>query len=549
MSSNISIEWESTGYSVLKNLNSTVLGVFCEFIDNSIQSFKNENSKISSLNPSKRLRVTIDYTGEEIIISDNAGGINKENFDRALKPANKNINVDGLNEFGLGMKYAAVWISNEWELISTSIDEDIQRSVVFNYQEVVTKNLKSLPIKETTSSRLNHGTTVILRQLEKKHVYPWQKEYLVRKLSSIYRNYLRNDDPFYSDFVDIPIEIVFDNEHLKWEEHGFLKAPWWKEIQINHNENAVEHEWKYKFDWMSIPYQEEVQHQDGSISVKQSDIEVAGFIGILPDGSSKGKNGFVLFRRGRAVEGVVDQKVFPSDISGSQSRDFKHIRLYGELHFKNVEVSFDKSKLSINRKRRDEIFAVIATMLKKIQFEDGGQRFDLIAQASRHRAKYSIPNAIKAIENLRSEKDEDSLNDEIRSLNAEKAASVIFDSKYESELQEEVNHPSKNKFPKIQNQSYLIGSNSYVLKVEFSENKSFLYNVLHDEINKEIRVIIDLSNSIFSENKDYFKTDQFNLIIGFIQCLAVSEVKGKLSGNEVKHMRFAMNEFAKVFLE
>ena len=40
MNDNVSIEWESTGYSVLKNLNASVLGIFCEFIDNSIQSYR-----------------------------------------------------------------------------------------------------------------------------------------------------------------------------------------------------------------------------------------------------------------------------------------------------------------------------------------------------------------------------------------------------------------------------------------------------------------------------------------------------------------------------
>ena len=36
MKDNISIEWESTGYSVLKNLNASVLGIFCEFIDKDV---------------------------------------------------------------------------------------------------------------------------------------------------------------------------------------------------------------------------------------------------------------------------------------------------------------------------------------------------------------------------------------------------------------------------------------------------------------------------------------------------------------------------------
>ena len=33
----VSIEWESSGYSVLKDLDASILGIFCEFIDNSIR--------------------------------------------------------------------------------------------------------------------------------------------------------------------------------------------------------------------------------------------------------------------------------------------------------------------------------------------------------------------------------------------------------------------------------------------------------------------------------------------------------------------------------
>ena len=29
---NVSIEWESSGYSVLKNLNASIVGIFTEFI-------------------------------------------------------------------------------------------------------------------------------------------------------------------------------------------------------------------------------------------------------------------------------------------------------------------------------------------------------------------------------------------------------------------------------------------------------------------------------------------------------------------------------------
>lgn len=547
---NISIEWESTGYSVLKNLNATVLGVFCEFIDNSIQSFKHDFDKIRKIHPNARLRIEIEYTGDQIIIRDNAGGINKLNFDRALKPANKNFNVEGLNEFGLGMKYAAVWISNEWELISSSIEENIRRKVIFNYEKVVTQNLKELPVSEEYAEYSEHGTTVILRLLEQKHVNPWQRSYLIKKLSSIYRNFLRPSSSFHDQFTDLPIDIIFEGENLVWEEYGFLKAPWWKEIQIKHNEQAPDIEWKFKFDWMSIPYEDEYQQQDGTIVIKETEIKVAGFVGILPDGGSKGKNGFVLFRRGRAVEGVVGDKVFPVDISGRQARSFKHIRLYGEIHFDNVDISFDKSKLSINRERRDEIFAVIATMLKNVIFDSSGSiKYDLISQSDKHRAKYSIPTASKAIESISDKISESEVNvDETSTINEQIAANVVFDSNYE----ETVNQESKvvsTRFPKIPLSRHLVGSVQYELEVEFTDNKTYLYNAtIHDEDSK-IRVDINVGHDIFIENKDYYITSQFTLIVKMIKCLVISELKAKISGNEAKHVKYAFNEYSKILLK
>ena len=167
MQNKVSIEWESTGYSVLKNLNASVLGIFCEFIDNSLQSNRDRKDEILKIDPRYKLKIEINYDGDQISIIDNAGGINKRNFERALKPANRPDNFDGLNEFGLGMKYAAVWISNEWELVSTAIGEDVERRVVFNYDKVVSQNIKELPVEERDADPKSHYTKVYLRNLER----------------------------------------------------------------------------------------------------------------------------------------------------------------------------------------------------------------------------------------------------------------------------------------------------------------------------------------------------------------------------------------------
>ena len=66
------------------------------------------------------------------------------------------------------MKYAAVWISNEWELISTAIGEDQERRVLFDYEKVIKNNLKELPFQKKQANQNEHYTKVLLRKLEKK---------------------------------------------------------------------------------------------------------------------------------------------------------------------------------------------------------------------------------------------------------------------------------------------------------------------------------------------------------------------------------------------
>ena len=73
-----------------------------------------------------------------------------------------------------------------------------------------------------------------------------------------------------------------------------------------------------------IVYKEIVQDRDGNKKEVERNVIVSGFVGILPDGDHKGKNGFVLFRRGRAIEGQIE-RIYPKEISGQQSRSSLNI--------------------------------------------------------------------------------------------------------------------------------------------------------------------------------------------------------------------------------
>lgn len=540
----VSIEWESSGYSVLKNLNSSVLGIFCEFIDNSLQSYREQKNEILKYDKNYQLKIDIDYIdGKEIIIRDNAGGINQKNFKRALKPANKPEDTTGYNEFGLGMKYAAVWISNEWELKSSAIGESVERSVLFDYDKVVSGNIKNLPFKEKYVRSDKHFTEVRLRRLESKHVSNWQWEYLRRKITYIYRNFIRTESSFYSNWKEDYVEFNVFGETLKWEEYNFLKEQWYEDRQIHFNDNKSI-EWKFKFDWMPLSYDEEVLNRDGDIEKRKSNIEISGFVGILPDGEHSGKNGFSLFRRGRVVEGI-DKRVFPIDISGKSARSFKYIRLYGELHFRNVDISFDKTKLAINKETRDEIFTVISGLIKNVEFpEFPGKKFNFISQADKHRAKFSRPTAKKAIESIKTRKKTD--------LDI-KAEEVLKNKVYDDDYEYKLLNSSKSQveiveLPCDENSKIYIGNHEYQVILKFTEMDHQLYLIVDEKIEKKLIIKIGMKHIIFQNNNELLKTPMFNHLVQFIKCIAISEVKASNGRDNAKDVRHAFNDYISLIL-
>ena len=540
----VSIEWESSGYSVLKNLNSSVLGIFCEFIDNSLQSHKEQKNEIFKYDKNYQLKIDIDYIdGKEIIIRDNAGGINQKNFKRALKPANKPEDTSGYNEFGLGMKYAAVWISNEWELKSSAIGESIERSVLFDYDKVVSGNKKNLPFKEKHVGLDKHFTEVRLRRLESKHVSNWQWEYLRRKIAYIYRNFIRTESSFYSNWKEDYVEFNVFGETLKWEEYNFLKEQWYEDRQIHFNDNKSK-EWKFKFDWMPISYEEEVLNRDGDIEKRKSNIEISGFVGILPDGEHSGKNGFSLFRRGRVVEGI-DKRVFPIDISGKSARSFKYIRLYGELHFRNVDISFDKTKLAINKEKRDEIFTVISSLIKNVEFpETPNKKFNFISQADKHRAKFSRPTAKKAIESIKTRQKTDF------DIKAEEVLKDrVYDDNYENKLLNSIQSEVEIiELPCDENSKIYIGIHEYQVILKFTEMDHQLYLIVDEKIEKKLIIKIGMKHTIFQNNNDLLKAPMFNYLVQLIKCIAISEVKASNGRDNAKDVRLAFNDYISLIL-
>ena len=193
-------------FNVIRHLNYKPQYAFAEYIDNSISSFEENKEALLELDSDYKLRIDIEVGPEEIRIKDNAGGIPRDQYARAFKTAERPLDPKkGLNEFGMGMKTASIWLSSHWTVISSALEENQTGTVVFDVQQMIdTKTTIIKPTWKTKPNARHHGTTIILKELNRRIAsLPAIKQHL----GEIYRGYLR------SKLVDIRIYRTGDSEN------------------------------------------------------------------------------------------------------------------------------------------------------------------------------------------------------------------------------------------------------------------------------------------------------------------------------------------------
>ena len=77
---------EIQALSYFAHIPYTPMSAIAEFVDNSLQSYLNNDKKLHKIHsPSWKLRIGIYITKSKILIEDNAAGINRQDCDRAFK--------------------------------------------------------------------------------------------------------------------------------------------------------------------------------------------------------------------------------------------------------------------------------------------------------------------------------------------------------------------------------------------------------------------------------------------------------------------------------
>jgi len=304
----------AVGYlSILQAINYRAWYAIAEFVDNSIQSYVDNKSKLKKLHGNNfKLKIAIYVSKSKIQIIDNAAGINEKDFPRAFRAAARPENRKGLSEFGMGMKTAACWFSPFWIVKTKPLDEKELKIVKFDIKNIVRDEIEELEIKKSPLSLKQHYTEITLTNLIKVPHGQTIKR-MKEHLSSMYRCFIEKNE----------VEIRYNNEKLKYETPEILEAPYFKDVD-EEKKNPKKIYWHKKLDF--------------KYGKKYT---ATGYIAIRETASTK-HAGFALFRRNRLIKGVGENEGYrPLEIFKAPN-SFIYQRVFGEIHLDDEKVTHTK---------------------------------------------------------------------------------------------------------------------------------------------------------------------------------------------------------------
>ena len=478
----VSIALQPSVYSTFRALNNTVSFALGEYVDNAVQSYLDNKDALVALDPNYRLeiRINVDWEKRNITITDNAAGINTKNYKKAFEPAHIPVDSTGLNEFGMGMKTASVWLADKWCVYTKALGETVERFTNFDLLKVIEDNKEELIVEEKPKSAEEHYTKIILTDLSKQAPSVNQMDKVKRHLSSFYRKFIKNED----------VKIFVNEELLHYPEYEILNAPYYKQPE-SHN----------------IFWKKEIDFQIGKY-------KATGFIAILKT-MQQSANGIALLRRGR----IIEEKYFPQIICG-QAGSPRYKRIFGEIELEGFDVSFNKNKF-----RDEEDLSIFMEALKE---ELTQTDFDLYGQAEnyRQRTKEEVTKIAKEItKKLKKENKTREFTKKIQEVEL-KAKDTELITREENIIQEAEVLSSHS-------DSFTLGNTDYSLKIELvNTNSNNLYSInvedsksLFDDINsKTISCRINLAHPFFARFDMFKKNDNYQPIITIFRTLTLAEI-------------------------
>ena len=311
----IDIRPEVSVLGVFRHLNYRPWFAAAEFVDNAIQSFQDHRQELARVQGHTRkliVKVKIDTSGDGFIqVSDNAAGIYRDEWARALRPAEPPPDTSGLAEFGMGMKTAAAWFGRRLTVRSKALGEPFRREIILDFNEIIDKRIETVQLETFPAELQEHGTEVIVSGL---HSPPYGRTIgkIRDHLASIYRLFLR----------DGSLQLVFQHgtnpeQRLMVEEVDIFEGPRFDDLEGEHK-----------------LWSKPIGFDLGG------GLRAHGFLAIRAVGSTANA-GLALFRRKRLIQGSGDETYRPRAIFGA-SNSYEYQRLFGELTLEGFDISHTK---------------------------------------------------------------------------------------------------------------------------------------------------------------------------------------------------------------
>ena len=302
----LDIRPESDIYGTYRRLAYEPWSAIAEFVDNSTANYFLHSEildEVATQQPYLEVDVYYNKDDHSVTVTDNANGMNLEEFSRAIQLA-KPPELVGRSEFGMGLKTAACWMGPEWTVTSKRLGETVEYSAQIDVDVLLRDKPRTINIQKRTGlERELHYTTVEIRRVDRyDRIFRGRTLGKIgQELGSIYRR----------DINEGNIEIRWQGEPVSWQLPRFKVergVTWTKKINI-------------------------------TVAGKK----VTGWIALFETGKAA-EAGFHIFRQGRLIEGGTQRGWKPYDIFKAPN-SFQSQRLYGELDFDEWAVSHTKDRI------------------------------------------------------------------------------------------------------------------------------------------------------------------------------------------------------------
>jgi len=233
---------------LLKRIDIENYRIFSEFIDNSLQSYKEHIEVLKNQLHIFKCKIDISWTKDEAVIKDNAFGMVYEDFERAVKlDGKKKEYVKGsLSRYGIGLKYAAINMGNYYVIETSSYGSNEKYIANIDVNKLRAGDEDFCKIWVDDNEDVNsHYTTIIVKNLCREYCKNYLS-YTKECLSRIYYHFLNNEKI---------LQIKINGSEVKYEDPELLKDP---ETLSTAYENIQNHAFSfngkvYEFSgWMSI---------------------------------------------------------------------------------------------------------------------------------------------------------------------------------------------------------------------------------------------------------------------------------------------------------